>query len=99
MTKEQIDHIVSRFLSWTLPDDFSPDDGISFEKVVNAGSRHERVRQPTGTNLFNFPQARAMVLHMLTGLPEGEGEPDRELTKQEIAFIDDAWETHKAAGQ
>ena len=90
MTKEQIDHMVGRFLSWTLPADFSPDNGISYS---------QRTYAPTGTNLFNFPQARAMVLHMLTGLPDGEGEPDRELTAQEIAFIDAAWETHKAAGE
>ena len=69
MTDEQIDHMVSRFLAWKLPDDFNPDGGVSFKPTYNehltTPSRHE----PVGTNLLDFQQARAMVLHMLEGLP------------------------------
>lgn len=88
MTSEQIEHMVSRFLSWTLPADFSPDGGVSYSP---------QTYHPTGTNLLNYPQAKAMVLHMLTGLPEGDPEFDGPLTDEETAMIDAAWEMHKAA--
>jgi hypothetical protein len=74
MTEEQIKYMVDRFLGWRLPEDFSPDAGISFEpefnKEFNAArgkppSRHE----PVGTNLFAADQATAMVRYMLDGLP------------------------------
>ncbi len=90
MNKEQIDHMVARFLSWTLPADFAPNNGISYS---------QRAYAPTGTNLFNFPQARAMVLHMLTGLPEGDPEFEGELSDADMARIDEAWAKHKAAGR
>lgn len=90
MTNEQIDHLVSRFLSWELPRDFNPDNGISYS---------QRAYAPVGTNLFTASQAKAMVLHMLTGLPEGEPEFDGPLTDEETAMIDAAWEKHKAAGE
>lgn len=89
-TKEQIEHMVSRFLSWTLPADFSPDGGISYSPQMHP---------PSGTNLLCYPQARAMVLHMVTGLPEGDPEREGELSAEETAKIDAAWETHKAAGR
>jgi len=51
-----VDEMVTRFLSWTLPNDFYPDAGISFTKN---GPR------PIGTNLFTAIQARAMITYML----------------------------------
>jgi hypothetical protein len=65
MTDEQIKHMANRFLGWRLPDDFNPDDGISFDPVSNKGSKYEARRQPTGTNLFTATQAEAMVRYML----------------------------------
>lgn len=73
MTDEQIEQIVQRFLSWKLPADFNPDAGISFKAEYNDSpgamaflGRTEPMRhEPTGTNLFNYDQAKAMVLHML----------------------------------
>ena len=62
-------HMVDRFLSWKLPKNFNPDGGIEFRPLANQGTEHERVREPTGTNLFDYTQAEAMVLHMLEGLP------------------------------
>ena len=88
MTSEQIEHMVSRFLSWKLPADFSPDGGVSYSP---------QTYPPSGTNLLNYPQAKAMVLHMITGLPEGDPEFDGPLTDEETAMIDTAWEKHKAA--
>lgn len=70
MTEDQINHMVSRFLSWKLPEDFHPDNGIAFEKVTNPGTEHEHRREPVGTNLFTAIQAKAMILHMLEGLPD-----------------------------
>lgn len=66
----EIDAMVGRFLGWSLPEDFCPDAGISFEPEYNHDynasrglppSRHS----PTGTNLFDADQARAMIKHIL----------------------------------
>ena len=56
------DEMVARFLSWRLPDDFAPDGGMEFKvgeyfKACNIW--------PTGTNLLNAQQARAMLEHVL----------------------------------
>lgn len=59
------DEMVNRFLAWKLPDDFSPDAGISFDPVFNKGTPYEMRHQPVGTNLLNFEQARVMLEHVL----------------------------------
>lgn len=74
LTDAQIKHMVDRFLCWDLPEDFNPDGGISFEpeynKEVMAREGKPPMRhEPCGTNLFDAIQAKAMVLHMLEGLP------------------------------
>src|SRR5688500_16250428 len=65
-----IKHMVDRFLTWKLPEDFHPDGGISFEPEFNAEymaqqgeppMRHE----PVGTNLLTAIQAEAMVRYIL----------------------------------
>lgn len=51
MTKDQIKHMVDRFLGWKLPESFSPDAGISFEPLGNKGQRvrfDERVSTRSG---------------------------------------------------
>ncbi|WP_292411360.1 hypothetical protein [Mesorhizobium sp.] len=74
MTEEQIKHMVSRFLLWKLPQNFSPDAGISFTPEYNVewnakqGKPPQR-HEPVGTNLFDAAQAEAMVRHMLEGMP------------------------------
>lgn len=70
ITDDQIKHMVSRFLSWKLPEDFSPDGGITFRPTFNehlpsGPMKHE----PSGTNLLHWNQAEAMVRHMIEGLP------------------------------
>jgi hypothetical protein len=72
MTEDQIKHMVGRFLVWKLPENFTPDGGISFEKTFNKGTPHERNHEPSGTNLFDGTQAEAMVRHMIAGLAEFE---------------------------
>lgn len=62
-----IKHMVNRFLGWRLPDDFNPDDGISFKAEVNEHTAHPSRRQPTGTNLFTYSQAEKMVRQMFAG--------------------------------
>lgn len=64
-----INHMVDRFLSWDLPEDFSPDAGITFDPVFNKGTDYEGSHRPIGTNLFNGMQAEAMVRHMVEGAP------------------------------
>jgi hypothetical protein len=61
MTDDQIKHMVDRFLMWKLPVDFCPDGGVVFDPIPN--------HQPIGTNVLTATQARAMVLHMIDGLP------------------------------
>lgn len=67
MTDEQIQAMVSRFLQWKLPADFSPDGGISFKPMSNEHTAHPMRHEPVGTNLFTAAQAEAMVRHMLGG--------------------------------
>lgn len=69
MTEDQIKHMVSRFLSWKLPEGFSPDGGITFKRDFNENTPFPMKQEPTGTNLFDASQAEAMVRHMLNGLP------------------------------
>lgn len=61
---ELIKQMVSRFLGWKLPDDFSPDAGISFAKLKNP----KIDMQPVGTNLFTATQAEAMIRYLTDGL-------------------------------
>lgn len=70
ITDEQIKQITNRFLGWKLPEDFHPDDGISFEPEFNkewnaAQGKPPQRRTPTGTNLFSYTQAEAMVRFIL----------------------------------
>jgi hypothetical protein len=76
MTEDQIKHMVQRFLQWRLPENFNPDDGISFEPEFNVEymakqGKPPMRRSPQGTNLFCASQAEAMVRHMIEGLPDG----------------------------
>jgi len=73
MTDEQIKHMTQRFLAWKLPEHFRPDNGISFTPEFNVeyNAKHGRPPQrhdPSGTNLFDYDQAEAMVRHMIEGL-------------------------------
>ncbi|API52875.1 hypothetical protein BMW22_15730 [Rhizobium leguminosarum] len=70
MTDEQIKHMVLRFLNWKLPDDFNPDDGITFKRDFNENTPYPMKHEPSGTNLLDYTQAQAMVRHMLDGMPE-----------------------------
>lgn len=74
MTEDQIKHMVERFLCWKLPENFHPDDGISFEPEFNVEYNAKRGlppqrREPRGTNLLDYTQAEAMVRHMVEGMP------------------------------
>jgi hypothetical protein len=53
-----IDEAVNRFLGWRLPETFNPDGGISFV-------RNPAYPMPTGTNLLDCNQARAMLEYVL----------------------------------
>lgn len=61
MTEKQIDEMVSRFLGWKLPHDFSPDAGILF----NPSHPHNSPHWPVGTNLLTADQAKDMIRNML----------------------------------
>jgi hypothetical protein len=68
MTDEQIKHMVDRFLRWRLPENFSPDAGISFKAAFNEHTAHPMKHEPSGTNLFDATQAEAMVRFMVEGI-------------------------------
>ena len=74
MNDAQIKHLVHRFLAWRLPDDFNPDDGISFKREFNEHTAWPMKHEPVGTNLFDATQAEAMIRHIIEGLPLAEGE-------------------------
>lgn len=57
-----VDEMVTRFLSWKLPDDFAPDAGIMFTPGHVTPSSP---LWPTGTNLLSASQTKAMILYML----------------------------------
>lgn len=72
MTEDQIAHMVNKFLTWSLPENFNPDNGISFERLGNKGTPHEYRRYPAGTNLLDYTQAEAMLRNLVEGLPGQE---------------------------
>ena len=61
----QIKRMVDRFLAWKLPENFTPDGGISFQKTANENTPHERKNEPTGTNLLDATQAEEMIRYIL----------------------------------
>ena len=69
MTEDQIKYMVSRFLTWRLPENFNPDGGVSFQRLGNEGTPHQYTREPSGTNLLDATQAEAMVRHIIDGMP------------------------------
>lgn len=75
MSEEQIKYMVSRFLGWRLPENFSPDAGISFKAAFNEHTANPMKHEPVGTNLFDAEQAAVMVRHMVEGLPTPGDQP------------------------
>lgn len=66
--------MLDRFLGWKLPSDFGPDAGISFAPTVfQKNGIHP---WPTGTNLLNSEQARAMLEYCTTGIEQTSNRPD-----------------------
>ena len=53
MTEDQIKTMVGRFLSWPIPEGFTPNCGISFEPHGNKGTIHAYKRFPKGSSLFD----------------------------------------------
>lgn len=53
--------MVNKFLGWKLPDNFSPDGGISFQKHIS----NPDLYHPIGTNLFTADQAKEMFEYCL----------------------------------
>jgi hypothetical protein len=83
---DQIKYMVNRFLGWKLPENFSPDAGISFKATFNEHTAHPMKREPSGTNLFDATQADAMVRYMVEGIPR----------EQEAKPV--AWQWHSSEG-
>lgn len=94
---QYIKESVNRFLGWKLPADFAPDAGITFKPNANPDSPIELQykHEPVGTNLFNDPQATAMLTHvakpLLDRIVELEAEVDhlRAVANSAISFLKD----------
>jgi hypothetical protein len=77
MTDDQIKYMANRFLGWRLPENFHPDNGISFKPTFNddpatwkaLGITEPMKCNPTGTNLFDATQAEEMIRYLAEGLP------------------------------
>lgn len=72
MTDDQIKYMVDRFLGWRLPENFTPDAGISFTPTFNDHLPVPMKHEPVGTNLFDASQAEQMVRYMVDGIPAPE---------------------------
>lgn len=72
MTEEQIKHMVGRFLSWKLPENFNPDGGISFKKIFNEHTPHPMRSEPSGTNLFDADQTDKMLRYLIDGINQSD---------------------------
>lgn len=68
MSEDKIKTMTERFLSWSLPEDFVPDAGITFTPDFNVNTDFPMKHKPTGTNLFNYTQAKAMIEHITQGV-------------------------------
>lgn len=95
MNEAQIKHMVNRFLGWRLPENFSPDGGVSFKATYNEGTPYEATHQPIGTNILNAAEAEAMVRHMV----EGMAPPEREETLERRTFMFEVAITVEAASE
>lgn len=69
-----VKHMTERFLAWKLPADFHPDAGISFKAEFNENTPWPMRYEPSGTNLLSYPQAEAMIRHLLDRAPSIEPE-------------------------
>ena len=73
ISEDQIKHMANRFLGWKLPKDFSPDNGVYFERwypYIESWKRSDlNCRQPVGTNLLTATQAEAMVRYLVEEAP------------------------------
>jgi hypothetical protein len=82
MTKDQIKHMVDRFLGWKLPEHFRPDCGIHFDAMAakKMDPRNHKY-EPVGTNLFSADQAETMVCYMIDGMPSVAPTRDEQITR------------------
>ena len=70
--------MVNRFLGWNLPKSFCPDAGITFKPDYNENTPWPMKHEPTGTNLFNADEAKAMFEYCLQGSPPTEAQRDEQ---------------------
>lgn len=88
-SEDQIKKMVDRFLTWRLPEDFSPDGGISFDPISGWLGPHPSKREPVGTNLLNAVQAEAMVRHMVENMAGAEPLPKDTSRFKKLSNVDD----------
>lgn len=63
---ELIKLMIDRFLGWKLPEHFRPDAGISFAPLP------QKELWPTGTNLFDYDQAKTMFEYCFPDVQIGD---------------------------
>ena len=89
-----MNEMIDRFLSWPIPESFSPDHYISFDRnaAIALRARTNGVSWPTGTNVFNAGEARQMLEHiaapLLTRLLAAERGSNNSLHRQLDAALE-----------
>jgi hypothetical protein len=83
---EQVEYMVRRFLMWRLPENFTPDAGISFKPTFNDHLPEPMKHNPVGTNLFDYTQAKAMVQYMLEGMSTPEPQQEQNQCGAKFAY-------------
>lgn len=77
-----INDAAHKLMAWRIPNDFSPDCYISFDRVAA-----EENEWPSGTNLFHVDQAKEMLEYCI-----GESvRKEADLPKSKQLTIDDVW--------
>lgn len=92
--RHAVDEAVNRFLGWKLPNDFSPDCGISFDGRKD-DEWNKNKTWPIGTNLLSANQARAMFEYVLSSPiaePDTATQAAKPLTDEKILALSDATE-------
>jgi hypothetical protein len=92
MQMKPTEEMIGRFLQWKLPENFSPDAGISFKPTFNDHLDPPMRHEPTGTNLLDHQQAKDMLEFVLETIPDSSAAAPTEIRYLNIYHEDGkAW--------
>ena len=94
--REACKAMVNRFLGWKLPEDFSPDAGISFKPAEYQAP--DNPHWPVGTNLFTADQVLQMFNHCFI-LDDLVPAPDETVIAEPGTIPAPSWQLHAIEDQ